>query len=289
MDRATSLVHFVNVIETDLNQVLGSYLQFLSLAAHPAPWTYHLVIVDRSPAVTAHFLHWAEALGMSCRARPAASAVTPYMNRWLFLEAFPELLAAEHVAFVDWDVIYVGPDTAPQAPAGQVLCRRNPPGMYRHLIRRLPPGIPDALLSRELDLFSSVNAGVVIGSGEILAECAARNRHWVQFVFEGLSAGHLTDKDQLAFSIAVGEVGWSRLADPWNVTPLSPVADGDVQLWHYNNSVQAMMRLKRELLQPASVAAICQEFAAAWPRAMRTFLALYEAARPKRPFHAFLH
>jgi hypothetical protein len=283
------VVHVANVIEADINQLLGACLQYLSLRDHPRPLEYYLVIVDRAAEITAQFVEWGRSWGLHCGAAPPASQQVPYLNRWLFQDVFPPLREAAHVVFLDWDIIYAGQQPIP-APrnAGQILCRRNPLDMYRALIRVIREQVPAKLLAEDLDLISSVNAGVIIGHGSALVEFAIRNRLWIERVFEALDFGHLTDKEQLAFSLAVGEFGLERLDDPWNVTPLSPVADRDVQLWHYNNSVYQMLQLKRQLVRPQQVRATCEHFAAQWPQTMGKFAAFYQEAIGCWPFPAFL-
>jgi hypothetical protein len=170
-----------------------------------------------------------------------------------------------------------------------VLCRRNPLDMYRALVRDAQGVLPRTLISDELDLLSSVNAGVVIASGRVMQRLAEVNFHWVDRIFKALDFGHLTDKDQMAFSVAVGQVGLALLDNSWNVTPLSPVADADVDLWHYNNSVHDMVELKRQMLRPAVVRRTIDKFRGQWPRTMRTFEHLYAEATSAPALRAFLH
>ena len=134
MDSAEHLTHIVNVIEPNINHLLGSYLQYLSLRSHPAAWKYHLVVVDRLDKLTPLMIARAEELGMPCRAtRPLSD--NPYLNRWLFLTAHPSLREARRVVFVDWDIIYLPEKPLPAPRENQVLCRRNPVEMYRALVR----------------------------------------------------------------------------------------------------------------------------------------------------------
>jgi hypothetical protein len=278
----------VSVIEPDLNHLLGAYLQSLSLRAHPAPIAYRLVVVARSRGIPQRIARWARDLGICCELRPARSD-NPYFNRWLALEAFEELRGASHVALLDWDILYAPGPRLPGPVDGLVCGRRNPPGMYRRLLPALRGALPPALASGDGDLASSVNGGVLVASGPALARVAEKSSEWAARLLDGLAACEPWEREQLVTSVAVGEVGLAPLEERWNVTPLSPVADDQVALWHYNDGLDASRKLKRNLLRPGFVEATCRGLAGRWPGAIGRFEALYAEACRQRLFRAFLH
>jgi hypothetical protein len=281
------VTHVACVIEPDVNQLLGAYLQLLSLRPHPAPIAYHLVVVARSREIPQRMARWAGDLGMRGAVRPPHSE-NPYFNRWLGLDAHEVLRRAECVALLDWDIIAMPGARFPGPLEGKVHCRRNPPGMYRRLLAHIESR-PAALASDDGDLASSVNAGVLIGGGPDLVRLARASAEWSARLRDDLASCEPWQHEQLATSLAVGEVGLAPLEERWNVTPLSPVPDDRIALWHYNDGHEATRRLKKDLIRPQSVAETCRELRARWPGAIGRFLELYDEACRQPLFRAFLH
>ena len=100
MERTTMadsrVTQVVNVIEPNLNQLWGSMMQYLSLPDTNVELQYHLVIVDRSPPLTQRFVQLAQQLGLNCAAAEPQTD-NPFLNRWLFFDAFPSLVDAPRV------------------------------------------------------------------------------------------------------------------------------------------------------------------------------------------------
>jgi hypothetical protein len=281
------VTHVACVIEPDVNQLLGAYLQLLSLRHHVAPIGYHLVVVARSPEIPQRMARWADDLGMSCAVRPPRPE-NPYFNRWLCLDAHEALRQAECVALLDWDLIALPGAQLPGPPAGKVHCRRNPPGMYRGLLAR-PGSLPAALAGDDGDLLSSVNAGVLIGAGPDLVRLARASAEWWEQLRDDLAACAPWQREQLVTSLAVGEVGLAPLEERWNVTPLSAVPDDRIALWHYNDGHEDTRRMKKVLIRPRCVEEACRELRGRWPGAVGRFEELYAEACRQPLFRAFLH
>jgi hypothetical protein len=287
MDSERLVTNVVSVIEPDINQLLGSYILYLSLRSHPALVDYHLVLVDRSAKVASQMVRWARDRGLRCESRPPRSD-NPYFNRWLFLDAFESLRAAPHVVLLDWDITYIPDARLPDAVDGSVRGRLNPPWLYQRHVRALRGTLPPGVVSDGGDLSSSVNSGVLISSGAALARVAERSNAWAGQILRDGPPIEPWAREQLITSIAVGEVGLSPLDERWNVTPLSPVDDAATCLWHYNDSTHATRRLKRNLVRPKLVEEICRELSGRWPRTIACFQELYEEASRTEPFRAFL-
>jgi hypothetical protein len=201
----------------------------------------------------------------------------PFVNKWLFLDAFSDIPDHGHVVLVDWDMLLCTPRPLPGPFGDAVAARRNPSGMYRKLIRAASDPLPHTATVIRGRVRTSVNGGIMIGSGGSLRRCEAAHVAWLAEVVRRVPDAPLWQVDQLAQSIAIGEVGLVQLDRRWNVTPQVniPVADGDVGLWHYNNGVEASRLLKQCLSEPARARVYLDQLSERWPRTVALFSELY--------------
>ncbi|MCA9063044.1 MAG: hypothetical protein KDA96_08295 [Planctomycetaceae bacterium] len=279
-------MHVVNVIEPQIQQLLAVLVQRDSFTAHHQDVEYFLVIIDRDSNSTQPFQHIAEQLNFRCRsAEPVGQ--NPFMNKWAWLQAFPELQQSDQVALCDWDIVCTAAANWPELTPGTVAARKNPVDMYRWRCRSNPTiqrlrGVTD-----EGDIPTSVNSGVLIAAGADLCRLTQR-----QFeVFQDLNAAEPVAPDwefeQLAASLAIGSVGWQPLEDRWNVTPTSPVDDDDVVLWHYNDGNEHTWRMKRDLLSDSVVRTCMDALRPRWPQTMARHWHIYEKAVLSPVFQPF--
>lgn len=259
-------------IEAEPSQFVGALILWLSLGRIDPPAGFRLCIVERGPAA-AELLEVCAAVGVT------AATSTPvegnrFLNKWLVLDAFRELREASRAALLDWDTLLCTPAPLPAAPAVGVLARRNPTGIYRDLIRTARPlGTPLVRFGR---VRCSINAGVLIGSGPNLRACGERAVTLVHRLERAAPDAQAWQVEQLATSIAAGEIGPRPLPRAWNVTPQSRrVPDRAVRLWHYNDGVPESHALKRCLDQPALAQELLRALGRRWPTPVATLAGLH--------------
>jgi hypothetical protein len=278
----------VSVIEPDVNQLIGALVLQRSLARSPTPTTYRLVVVDRGPQASA-LLDACAAVGLQAMGASPQHA-NPFLNKWLIFGAFPDLLEQPHVLLLDWDIVLVGARELPGPVASGIAARPNRSGMYRQLIRELAEPLPRTRSIVLARVRSSINGGVLIGSGASLRRCGLKTIDWFGEVERRSPEAPVWEADQLALSIAAGEVGLSSPGKEWNVTPQpsSEVADKDVCFWHYNDGVEATRLLKRCLDEPGRAHEQLARVAGRWPTAVAVFSELYAEVLGLNPVAAML-
>jgi hypothetical protein len=281
-------VTIVSVIEPDAGQLVGAVMLWLSLGQSPTPHVYRLCIVERSPRA-AELLEACSELGLSAGSAASRHA-NPFLNKWLIFDAFSGLREAGQVALLDWDMLLCAQSPLPGPGGAAIAARRNRSGMYRDLLASTVEPLPRSPALLWGRVRSSINGGVLVGSGASLQEVAERTTSWFAEISRRVPAEPVWKQDQLAVSIAVGEVGLTPLDRRWNVTPQShsSVADRDVCLWHYNDGVEATRQLKRCLRDPARARQQLSHLAARWPRTVAAFSARYDEALALGPLRRLL-
>lgn len=266
----------VSVIEADVGQFIGALMLWRSLRQSLTPVIFRLCIVNRETDASG-LLETCRVLGLEATgANP--HHLNPFLNKWLALDAFTSLVEAPHLLLLDWDTVLCTPCTFPGPFKAAIAARRNPPGMYSDILNGAATPLPRTPAIRWGRVRSSINGGVLIGSGKNLSVCAQKTIAWVAEITKRVPAAPAWKVEQLALSMAVGEVGLTALDNRWNVTPQfeSKVNDSDVHLWHYNDGVEASYALKRCLCRPAQVQVQLLQLSVRWPRSAALFSRLYE-------------
>lgn len=280
-------MHVVNVIETRVNQLLAVVIQVRSLQQQGLTFEHSLFVIDRDTNSTLPFLKLADRLSFHCRpATPVGK--NPFLNKWAFWDQAPELLHVENIALLDWDIAMVSPACWPEIQPTGVHARANPVEMYRATCLANPHLLAERAVEESGDVPTSINAGMLFASGGELHRYAQAHLR----VYERIGNRHHEmpdwEREQLAASIALCEVGWNRLPDAWNVTPHSPVDDSDVIAWHYNDGHDATRRLKQSLLSTERVADCCRELQSRWNLTLKSFKDVYDDAITEPAFQPFL-
>ena len=271
-----------SVIEADANHLIGAALFARSLRHCGRPLDHRLAIVDRPGRDTRRALRMADCLGLNC-IRVAPKHANPFLGKWLCLDAYPELLASPFLVILDWDVLFLGGRGFPRPRGKCIQCRPNPPDMYANLLKRIEPSLPDSCSQWRGRVPSSANSGVIVGSGPVLKECRNKTIRWEELISRAAPDARGWESEQLAFSLALGELDTSALPDSWNATPLSPVPDSAVILWHYNDGHPVTRSLKRNLTDPAIVRTHLDSLRLRWPRAISVFESCYRGLEREFP------
>ncbi|MEL7263540.1 MAG: hypothetical protein AAFP69_01850 [Planctomycetota bacterium] len=268
------------MIEPRANQLLGALLQWISLRDHPAVSGQTLGVVKRRPGAAETIVDLAKRLGMralACCPHP----VNVFMNRWSILDEDRKLATKDALLLLDWDVVYVGrkpnTDQWPDVADGKVSARRNPADLYRSFAKRLSNVHPDAPITCDGDLQCSINGGVLITAGDTAERLRARHQTWLARIAK-LAEPEAWQWEQCALSLAVGDLGYHRIGDPWNATPASPVLDDEIQLWHYNDGDPRSRKIKRRLLDATSVWHCCNLLRKDFPQTIARFHEHYQTA-----------
>ena len=172
--------------------------------------------------------------------------------------------------------------------AGRTLsARRNPEATYAEFAPRVSDLAPGCWNGSEL--LCAINSGFALAAPATLSQMANRTFKLVAELEKRGLGDPPWHVEQLAASLAAGEVGLTSLGDEWNVTPQSPVPDSAVRLWHFNDAVAATRRIKRNLSDPEVVLASLATLEKKWPTTVRRFRDLYhevmahlEPSRPRR-------
>ena len=276
------------VIEPSIEQLIGALVLRQSLHSSPTPVEFRLCIVQRNAGISP-LIEACKELGLS--AVPSSPRYNnPFLNKWLIFDAFTDLRDEPHLLLADWDTVLCAPCPLPGPYGSGIAARRNPKGMYRDLIGRALKPLPSTSTVYRGWVWTSINGGILAGVGKVLFKCAEKTASWVDTLEKCLPDAPHWKIEQLALSIAVGELGLVPLDKCWNVTPQfnSKVADKDVCLWHYNDGVEASYMLKRSLACPERVAKPLGQLAKRWPRSVDLFHGLYQDAIGSAPVHGLL-
>ncbi|HWN95625.1 MAG TPA: nucleotidyltransferase domain-containing protein, partial [Methylomirabilota bacterium] len=260
----------VCTIEPHLTQAIGAALQSFSLRTMEQ-CRYLVRVVDGELPAHRGIVALLRELGIPHRSLSVGSR-NRYLNKWTALA--PDFLDAAVAAVIDWDIINVSAGALPE-PVGRTLsARKNPDAGYAEFasrIRDLAPQCWDGPLLR-----CAINSGFVLAAPTALAQMAERT---IELVAE-LEKRGLGDPpwqvEQLAASLAAGEVGLTALGDEWNVTPQSPVPESAVRLWHFNDATAATRTIKRNLASPGVVLKALAELESSWPTPVQRFRKLYQ-------------
>lgn len=249
-------------------------MQRLSIADAQPSASWRLTIVDRGEKTEA-ICRAADRAGIPARvAKPVGD--NPFFNKWLFLQAWPDLAESTLVIYLDWDIVQVRFAPLPDISPGAVACRRNPADLYAFQIRQLS-GAPDCPWATAEGLVrSSVNGGVIMADLATLRATAEITHRYLQHPRLQAAISAIWAREQIALSLAVGEIGLIPLDDAWNVTPLSDIGDGNAIYWHYNDSHEATRALKSRLLDPDQVRAHCRRIPARHHQAISKFMELHD-------------
>jgi len=274
-DGAPSAPHVVTIIEPVLEQVIGAEMLRRSLTRSSGAFSHSVCVVERERERTSAIVDCCAGLGMRIGVASPKHA-NPYLNKWLAFDAFGDLSREAHVVVMDWDMIVsTVPRPLPGPFDGRIGGRRNSPDLYRGLLKQAGRRIPRSSAVRWRRVRSSLNGGILIGSGSALSRCAEKPIAWVGYLSQAVPDAQAWMIEQLGLSIAVGEIGFVAIDPCWNATLQSPLSDEEICVWHYNDGDASTYRLKRSLCEPEEVERILAELRVRWPRNAGVFLDVY--------------
>jgi len=268
------MICIVCTIEPQAPQFIGAALLHRSLVANCVkPFDFRLTIIRRGSDET-FLADLADSIGIKVRlARTDHS--NGFLNKWPGLAAHTDLRGAKHVACLDWDILLVRRCSFPEPFHDSISARPNPPDLYAARLAALKRRIAGPpLIQSNFHVPSSINGGVLIGSEKQLRQCGQATIRYENLI---ACAGNweLWEREQLALSLAVGEIGL-RLLDPaWNATQRSELPEKAICLWHYSDAWNLSLRLKRCLHRPADALALLREMRAVRPALVGVFLQFY--------------
>jgi hypothetical protein len=269
------MISIVCTIEPEARQFIGATLLRSSLVANCAkPFDFRLTIIRRGSDETL-LADLADSLGIKVR---LAHADHPngFLNKWPGLAAHTDLRAAKHVACLDWDMLLVRRCSFPEPFLGSISARPNPPDLYAARLAALKQRMAGPpLIQSNFHVPSSINGGVLIGSEKQLRQCGQATIRYENLIGSYAGNWELWEREQLALSLAVGEIGLRPLEPAWNATQRAAVPPKEICLWHYNDGWNLSWRLKRCLHRPVDALALLREMRTTHPGLVAVFLQFY--------------
>ena len=265
----------VCTIEPDASQFIGATLLHRSLIANCAkPFDFRLTIVRRgSDEILLADL--ADSLGIKVRLAHTDHA-NGFLNKWPGLDAHKDLRGAKHIACLDWDMLLVRRCSFPGTFSNAIGARPNPTDLYATRLAVLKQRIAKPpLIEPNFHVPSSINGGVLIATEEQLRQCGQATIRYETHIHSATGNWELWEREQLALSLAVGEIGLHPLDPSWNATHRADVRPDKISLWHYNDGWDLTYRLKRCLHVPADALALLREIQNPRPKAVTAYLQLY--------------
>jgi hypothetical protein len=269
------MIFVVCTIEPDASQFIGASLLHRSLVAnHAKPFDFRLTIVRRGADETL-LADLADSLGITVRLAQS-DCQNGFLNKWPGLAAHKDLRGAKHVACLDWDMLLVRRCSLPGTFPNAIAARLNPTGLYAARLASLKRRIAGPpLIDASFHVPNSINGGLLISSEELLRQCGQATIRYETLIHSVTGNWELWEREQLALSLAVGEIGFHPLAPAWNATQRAEVRPEKISLWHYNDGWEPTLRLKRCLHRPDCALALLREIQSTSPHAVATYLQLY--------------
>jgi hypothetical protein len=265
----------VCTIEPDASQFIGAILLHRSLVANGAkPFDFRLTIVRRGSDETL-LADLADSFGIKVRLTESHFQ-NPFLNKWPGLAAHKDLRGAKHVVCLDWDMLLVrrGSFLAPNPNA--ITARPNPRDLYAARLATLKRRIAGPpLIEPNFHVPSSINGGLLIASERQLRRCGRATIRYEELIGSSTQNWDPWEREQLALSLAVGEIGLHPLDPSWNATHRADVRPERIFLWHYNDGWQPTYRLKRCLQMSADALASLREIQRTRPNPVAVFLQHY--------------
>jgi hypothetical protein len=265
----------VCTIEPEASHFIGASLLYRSLVANCArPFEFRLTIIRRgSDEVLLADL--ADSLGITVR---LAESKHPnrFLNKWPGLAAHKDLRGATHIACLDWDMMLMRRCSFPGPFQNAIGARPNPPDLYAGRLASLKRRIAEPpLIASNFQVPSSINGGLLIGSEEQLRHCGRATIRYQALIESSTRNWDFWEREQLALSLAVGEIGLHPLDPSWNATQRAPVGPGKISLWHYSDGCELTFRLKRCLHRPEYALALLRQIQSTRPDPVATYLHFY--------------
>ena len=269
------MIFIVCTIEPEASQFIGATLLHRSLAANCAkPFDFRLTIIRRGSHET-FLADLADSLGIKVRLAQTGHA-NGYLNKWPGLGAHADLRGARHVACLDWDMLLIRRCSFPAPFPNSISARPNPPDLYAGRLAALKKRIAGPpLIESNLHVPSSINGGVLIGSETQLRQCGQATIRYENVIRSSGGKWELWEREQLALSLAVGEIGLRPLEPAWNATQRAAVRREKICLWHYSDGWPLSWRLKRCLHRPVDALALLREMETTRSDPVAVFLQFY--------------
>jgi hypothetical protein len=269
------MTFFVCTIEPDPSHFIGAVLLHRSLVANCGkPFDFRLTLIRRG-SDDALFADLADSLGIKVRLAESHFQ-NPFLNKWPGLAAHKDIRGAKHVVCLDWDMLLVRPGAFSAPFPNAITARPNPRDMYAARLAALKRRIAEPpLIDSNFHVPSSINGGLLIGSEEQLRRCGQSTIRYEELIGSSTQNWDLWEREQLALSLAVGEIGLHPLDPSWNATHRAEVRPEKIFLWHYNDGWQPTFRLKRCLQTPPDALARLREIQVIRPKPVAVFLQHY--------------
>jgi len=269
------MIFIVCTIEPDVSQFIGASLLRRSLAANCAkPFDFRLTIIRRGTDETL-LADLADSLGITVRLADSQYE-NRFLNKWPGLGAHKDLRGAKHIVCVDWDMLLVRRGSFPGPFPNAIAARPNPLDLYAArlaVLTRCIAGPP--LIDANFHVPSSINGGLLIASGEQLRRCGEATIRYEALIESSTREWKFWEREQLALSLAVGEIGLRPLEPCWNVTWRAKVRPEKISVWHYSDGFELTMALKRCLHRPDYTLALLREMQSTRANPVAEFLRLY--------------
>src|SRR5262245_4438853 len=229
------MISVVCTVEPEASQFIGATLLHRSLVANCAkPFDFRLTIIRRGSDETL-LADLADSLGIKVRLAQT-NHPNGFLNKWPGLAAHTDLRGAKHVACLDWDLLLVRRCSFPEPFLNSISARPNPPDLYAARLARLKQRIAGPqLIQSDFHVPSSINGGVLIGTEKQLRQCGQATIRYENVIGSCAKNWELWEREQLALSLAVGEIGLRPLEPAWNATQRSMLSPKEICLWHYND------------------------------------------------------
>lgn len=265
----------VATIEPEPSAFIGACLLYRSLLQNSTGLVSFRLSIIRRGSHESELASLAAALGISVRLA-ASDHRNGFLNKWPGLAAHRDLRGAAHVVCLDWDALLLRRASLPGPFGSRIGARQNPTDLYARRLGALSQPIAGPpLVGRDFHVPSSINGGVLIGAEDQLRQCGE-----ITIRYEGHLSGsgpnwELWEREQLALSLAVGELGLHPIDPRWNTTRRSNVPPAAIVLWHYSDGWPPTLRLKRCLHRPEYATALLREIQMELPEPASIFLRFY--------------
>lgn len=265
----------VCTIEPDASQFIGVTVLHRSLVANCAkPFDFRLTIIRRGTDETL-LADLADSLGIAVRLADS-DFKNRFLNKWPGLAAHKDLRGSKHVVCADWDMLLVRRCSLPGPFPNAIAARPNPSDLYVPRLRALKWRIAGPpLIESNFQVPSSINGGLLISTEELLRKCGEATIRYEKFIHSIARDWKYWEREQLALSLSVGEIGFHALDPSWNATHRADIRPEKISLWHYSDGWEPTFRLKRCLHRPEYALALLREIQGTRPKPVAAFLQLY--------------
>lgn len=269
------MMFVVCTIEPDASQFIGASLLHRSLVANCAkPFDFRLTIIRRGTDETL-LADLADSLGITVRLATSQHQ-NRFLNKWPGLDAHKDLRGEKHVACLDWDMLLVRRCSFPGPFPNEIGARLNPADLYANRLASLKRRIAGPpLIDLNFNVPTSINGGLLVSNVELLRRCGQATVRYENLIHSTTRDWEFWEREQLALSLAVGEIGLQPLDPSWNATRRAKIRPEKIALWHYSDGWETTMRLKRCLHRPEYALALLRQIQSTCSHPVATFLELY--------------